>query len=314
VCVKLRDLCVLQRIPAECQKTLLLAPTNRSMTFAYSAAAAAEDAVSLEERSKMDDDDDSARISSGSNEPIVKKLDEDDDVDDDDTTTIVQRCVQRLQREGIRCVAFDMDLTAVAQHSRGRLRRDQHHLDAYLGKAVPAFVELVPALLAANIHVAVTTHSDQAEQCSNNNNIILGDELVRALLERYFAPTTGAVQQILVVAYNPRARGTLNCPHNKLKRHHMRCVREHFFANLQDKDDDSSAATTILLLDDTAAVVRDCRAHCGVRAIQVADPARGLQWSDLLRLGTRAETNEYNDHASGAAAAAAVASSCEAAL
>ena len=212
---------------------------------------------------------------------------------------IVRDCIALLHAQAIRCVAFDMDFTAVARHSRGRLRRDclQHE---YLDYAVPPFVALVPALHAAGIHVAITTHSDEAEFDSNNNNNnnnnggirhsthILGHELVQALLQRH-VPDPDVRRDILIVAYNPRVREeSHDYPH---KRFHMHRVRQHF-ADLDENHED--AAPQILLLDDTAAVVRDCRQHCHVRAIQVSQPETyALQWSDIFRLGTSAERAEY---------------------
>ena len=206
---------------------------------------------------------------------------------------MVRDCIALLHAQAIRCVAFDMDFTAVARHSRGRLRRDrlQHE---YLDYAVPPFVALVPALHAAGIHVAITTHSDEAEFDNNNGGIhrsthILGHELVQALLERH-VPDPDVRRDILIVAYNPRVREeSHDYPH---KRFHMHRVRQHF-ADLDENHEDD-AAPQILLLDDTAAVVRDCRQHCHVRAIQVSQPETyGLQWSDIFRLGTSAETAEY---------------------
>ena len=206
------------------------------------------------------------------------------------STSMVRDCIALLHRQKIRCVAFDMDLTAVARHSRGRLRRvDLQH--EYLDYAVPPFVELVPALHAAGIHVAITTHSDEAEfQCIPNSRSIhrsthiLGHELVQALLQRH-VPDSNVRRDIFIVAYNPRVREDTSrkYPH---KRFHMERVRQHF-ADLEHAHD-------ILLLDDTLAVVRDCRQQCGVRAIQVSQPeTHGLQWSDIFRLGTSAETVEY---------------------
>ena len=94
-----------------------------------------------------------------------------------------------LHRNGVRAVAFDMDQTAVAQHSRGRLRRTS--LDAYLGRAVPDFVRLVPLLQEAGIGVGIATHSDEAEydgRWVRPETHVLGSELARALLERSFEP------------------------------------------------------------------------------------------------------------------------------
>jgi len=199
---------------------------------------------------------------------------------------LVQDCLERLRQQQIRTVAFDMDLTAVAQHSRGRLPRQL--LEQFLDQAVEPFVQLVPALHRAGWNIAITTHSDEQEfglllnrlQNIRRETHIMGDELVAALLRRHFEETI--VNDILVVAYNPRARGTTHSETNRIKRYHMRRVQEHFGLE---------APHEILLLDDTWAVVKDCREHCGVRAIHV-DCSTGLQWLDVLRLGTGRETEQ----------------------
>lgn len=69
--------------------------------------------------------------------------------------------IQVLRQRGFRVVAFDMDLTAVAMHSRGRLRRDK--LNHYLEQATSDFVRLIPALFAEGFSLAIATHSDEAE-------------------------------------------------------------------------------------------------------------------------------------------------------
>jgi len=213
----------------------------------------------------------------------------------------IDACLALLRREKIRCVALDMDCTAVAQHSRGRLRRGKP-LEAFLSRATPAFVALVPALHRhGGFCIAVTTHSDEAEfedtskraddgsSRIHRDTHILGEELVTALLERYFTPEI--VRDVCIVAYNPRVRRggmTDDDERNKIKRYHMRQLQEHPWSGgggqrpLQPSE--------IVLWDDTDAVVRDCREHCGVRAVQVLDPDKGLQWSDVMRLGTDQET------------------------
>ena len=67
-------------------------------------------------------------------------------MDEDDDTSLVrlERCIALLKTNGIEVVVFDMDLTAVAQHSRGCLKRTE--LSQYLDCATPAFQKLVPLL------------------------------------------------------------------------------------------------------------------------------------------------------------------------
>ena len=55
--------------------------------------------------------------------------------------------VEALKDNGVKCVAFDMDQTLVARHSRGNLRRKNY--DWFKGHVTEAFVELVPRLSSA---------------------------------------------------------------------------------------------------------------------------------------------------------------------
>jgi hypothetical protein len=179
--------------------------------------------------------------------------------------------VSLLRRNGVRAVAFDMDQTAVAQHSRGRLRRT--HLDAYLSNVVPDFVRLVPLLQQAGIGVGIATHSDEAEYglFVKPETHILGSELARALLERCFEPSVAS--RCLVVAYNPRARGPEgSLQENRVKRYHVRHFRQHF---------DVEESHQILLVDDLDEVVDDCRSHCGTHAVKV-NPATGFYLQNVL--------------------------------
>lgn len=198
---------------------------------------------------------------------------------------IEQRCVTILRQRNVQVVAFDMDQTAVAMHSRGQLRRKD--LDNYLERAVPPFLQIVPALHAAGFGLAMATHSDEAEFSNVTNNSssnsstaivapdthILGHELATALLQRYF--THEIVQAFCIVAYNPRVRGESESESNKVKRYHMRKLQEHFHCV---KD-----SSQILFFDDTPSVVEDCRDHCGVQAILVNE-ATGFRWSDVLQM------------------------------
>jgi hypothetical protein len=188
---------------------------------------------------------------------------------------IVKRCIHALslQKLPVQVVAFDMDQTAVAVHSRGQLRRDQLH--NYLDKAVTPFLRVVPALHAAGYCLAMATHSDEAEFDATKGitpeTHILGHELAMALLQRYFS--SDVVAAFFIVAYNPRVRGDTD--ENRVKRYHMRQLQAHF--GIDD-------ASRILFFDDTPGVVEDCRDHCGTQAVLV-NAETGLQWSDFLQLG-----------------------------
>ena len=202
-----------------------------------------------------------------------------DQVDDKDVEATIQNCIDILRQMSCKVVAFDMDQTAVAMHSRGRLRRD--NLVDYMDKAVPPFVQLVPALHAAGFSLAIATHSDEAEFDSTAADItrgthIMGNELVTALLHHHFPKDI--VSAFCIVAYNPRVRGQIDSEENKIKRYHMRQLLEHF--------DDVDDVSHIVFFDDVPAVVQDCRDHCGVQAVQVDNPAAGLQWTDISQLLT----------------------------
>lgn len=184
------------------------------------------------------------------------------------------KCMELLRQHSIRLVVFDMDQTAVAAHSRGRLERTQ--LATFLDQATADFVRLIPRLFAAGVSMAIATHSDAAEYGRIDQQVqpethILGEELARALVERHFPVETA--RAFFIVAYNPRHRGNEGeLPDNNIKRHHMRMLKDHF--QVQDPAD-------ILFFDDVPHVVEDCRETCGVRAVLV-DPEVGFQLSDLI--------------------------------
>jgi beta-phosphoglucomutase-like phosphatase (HAD superfamily) len=73
------------------------------------------------------------------------------------------RCMELLKEHSIQLVVFDMDQTAVAAHSRGRLERSEPEFSTFLNHATPDFLSLIPRLFAANISMAIATHSDAAE-------------------------------------------------------------------------------------------------------------------------------------------------------
>jgi hypothetical protein len=126
-----------------------------------------------------------------------------------------------------KAVAFDMDQCIVACHSRGRLRRDE--LDSFLAKISPDFIALVPLLVARNVKLSITTHSDEAEYTPSKpeSTYIMGDELVRSVL---VAAAPALQDRFEVVAYNPYVRHhllLLLMPHMLAKKHHIREVRKH---------------------------------------------------------------------------------------
>lgn len=190
-------------------------------------------------------------------------------------TLQLPECVQLLRQHRIRLVVFDMDQTAVRQHSRGCLQRSQ--LRDYCQQATPAFRQLVPVLLEHKIHVAIATHSDEAEfvwDKPGKPNIhrsthILGAELAASLLETCFGREVAS--QIKIVAYNPSARGTKYSERDKVKRYHLRTLQEHH----------GVGGSEMLFFDDTPGVVQDCNQHCGVWTVLV-DANQGFGLSDLL--------------------------------
>jgi LmbE family N-acetylglucosaminyl deacetylase len=187
----------------------------------------------------------------------------------------LDEAAEALARLGVRVVAFDMDQTAVAMHSRGCLPRDPRALGEYLDRATPDFVDLVPLLRRSGIGVCIATHSDEAEYGGliRPSTHILGSELASALLDRCFDPKVA--QSVLVVAYNPRARGREGAlEENRVKRYYVRQIRSHFGVS-------AAASDQILLLDDLKEVVDDCRSYCGIRAVQV-DPRTGFRLQDVL--------------------------------
>jgi hypothetical protein len=189
----------------------------------------------------------------------------------------LDRCLELLQEHSIRLVVFDMDQTAVAAHSRGRLERSEPAFSTFLNSATADFVRLIPRLFAqGGVNMAIATHSDTAEYGVVDQQVvpethILGEELARALVDHHFPAEMSSF--IFIVAYNPRHRGAEGLlEDNRIKRHHMRVLTNHF--QIQDPAD-------ILFFDDVQHVVEDCRETCGVRAVLV-DPEVGFQLSDLI--------------------------------
>ena len=193
-----------------------------------------------------------------------------DTVDNALGSTPAEECVKRIQNHGIKVCVFDMDQTAVAMHSRGRMKRGNDLL-VYMEKATDAFKTLVPLMHKDGIQLAIATHSDEQEYgcIVQPATHILGEELARAMLEHTF--TAEVASTFFVVAYNPRVQGTKNDEQNKIKRFHFRKIMEHFEAKPEE----------ILFFDDVKTVVDDCNDHIGIKAIQV-DESVGFQYGDLL--------------------------------
>ena len=187
----------------------------------------------------------------------------------------IEECLHLIRQNKITTVVFDMDQTAVAMHSRGSLARKDVPL--FAGKATDGFLRLVPALHAAKIHLAIATHSDQAEYETGNHvheidrsTHILGQELATRLLEHCFSPHIAS--SFFIVAYNPKARGTKQDPLLCMKRFHMREIQKHY----------GVSSDQILFFDDTEPVVKDCQEYCGVPSVLV-DARKGFQLRDLVR-------------------------------
>jgi hypothetical protein len=172
-------------------------------------------------------------------------------------------------------VAFDMDQTAVARHSQGRMKRGTS-LEEFCNLVTPAFREIVPALQAAGIGLAIATHSDELElelkvkrHGLDPASYIIGSELVNAVLTTHFHDEM--VTAFRIVAYNPTVRGTKDDEGNKVKRYHMRCLQQWFGVEAHE----------ILFFDDIMHIVDDCAQACGVQAVLV-DASVGFQYNDLL--------------------------------
>lgn len=188
----------------------------------------------------------------------------------------IQTCIQLLHEHSIRVIAFDMDQTAVAVHSRGRLQRTDL-LHSFLAKVTRDFERLVPHLHAEGLHLAIATHSDEAEFKTGRQAMeidpathILGRELAAALLRHCFSDDVAT--SFFIVAHNPRAHDQMKDPLNCIKRYHMREIQKYFSVKPRE----------ILFFDDTEEVVTDCVDHCGVRAILV-DKEKGFEVADFIR-------------------------------
>jgi len=191
---------------------------------------------------------------------------------DQDLGSLLDQAIELIERHGVKVVAFDMDFTAVAAHSRGSLRRSC--LDEYALKSTKSFREIVPRLHHLGIGVAIATHSDEAEFSAARGVVpeshILGNELAVQVLKANFPPKI--VETVKVVAYQPNVRPEAAHDESFLyKRFHMRELCEHFKVKPGE----------ILFFDDLRHIVDDCKRYCNVHAIQV-DETRGFHLEDLI--------------------------------
>lgn len=185
-------------------------------------------------------------------------------------------------------VVFDMDLTAVSKHSRGRLERGTQ-LDDFLSFATVGFKTLVPELFKHGFYLAIATHSDETEFVTGRQasmihpkTHILGKELAKKLIEKHFSDDI--VSSFFIVAYNPRAHHQVEVVveeeenneeenNNKMKRYHFRQIRNHF-CDVEPKE--------IIFFDDTEEIVRDCKEFCNINAFQV-DQTFGFRLEDITK-------------------------------
>mmetsp|Transcript_19808 Transcript_19808/g.24020 ORF Transcript_19808/g.24020 Transcript_19808/m.24020 type:complete len:188 (+) Transcript_19808:238-801(+) len=180
--------------------------------------------------------------------------------------------LELLRSKGITTIAFDMDLTAVRQHSWGRLHRNE--LGAYLEKTSEDFKAIVPQLLDTHgFNIAICTRSDTAQYNANKDihpdTHIVGDELVNEVLKHAgFAEEIR--KKIFVIGYNHKAHGDEGLKEkNLLKRRHIRKVCQHFEVTPRE----------ILLFDDEQENVDDCE-RLGVFCVKI-DPEQGFLFSDF---------------------------------
>ena len=168
------------------------------------------------------------------------------------TSDEFDECVKLLCDNGIKVVAFDMDLTAVTDHSLGQLKRED--VDFYLSKVSKDFVSLVCELYEKGFNLAIATHSDEAEfgETIKKKTHILGKELATVLLKKYFSVEIFLAFHI--IAYNPKVREKGDLPENKFKRYHMREIQNYF--NVASKE--------IVFFDDCEPIIKDCQETCGV--------------------------------------------------
>lgn len=179
-----------------------------------------------------------------------------------------EELVEKLVSLDLDVVAFDMDQCAVAVHSNGSLRNEEHDIRAYVEKATPDFILVSKLLHQKGIKLAIATHSDAAEHGPTRplGEYILGDALVQRVLE-HAVPSIAA--SFKVVAYNPNARDNED-PNDAAKKFHIREIAEHY----------SVPPSRVLLFDDDINNVSDTAD--AFMSIQVSEKC-GFQISTALQ-------------------------------
>jgi hypothetical protein len=180
--------------------------------------------------------------------------------------------VALLKKHGIQVVIFDMDQTAVACHSQGRLLRSA--LPDYLRHTTLAFQRFVPLLYHHGMHLAMATHSDASEYNDDEIRVethIVGDELARAVVQHCCRNDESMMLAFCIVAYNPRCHADGHDELHRVKRYHMQVIQNRFGVKPHE----------MLLLDDTEEAIEDCRTYCGVHSVLI-DATKRLQENDLF--------------------------------
>ena len=168
-------------------------------------------------------------------------------------SALIQKEYQRYQADlladsivkntNIKAVVFDMDLTIVTKHSRGCLPRIL--LKSFINNTSNDFIYFARSLHRRGIKLAIATHSDSYEYnfIKSEDNFIIGDELVRAILE---STVPEIVNEFHIVAYNPTLRNDQDVL-NQNKKLHIRLISQHY--GVEEKD--------CLLFDDDEGNVRN---------------------------------------------------------
>jgi len=135
-----------------------------------------------------------------------------------------------VKNTNIKVVVFDMDLTIVTKHSRGCLPRIL--LKSFINNTSNDFIYFARSLHRRGIKLAIATHSDSYEYNSlkSEHNFIIGDELVRSILE---STVPEIANSFYIVAYNPTLRNDQDVL-NQNKRLHMRLISQHYGVKEED--------------------------------------------------------------------------------
>lgn len=145
-----------------------------------------------------------------------------------------------VRNTNIKVVVFDMDQTMVSTHSRGSLPRVL--ANSFVDKTSLDFVHFARSLHSRGIKLAVATHSDSKEYnfLKSPDNFIMGDELVKLVLETAVPDIANA---FYIIAYNPAIRNDGHLIDNQNKRLHIRLISQHYNVKQEDCllfDDDES--------------------------------------------------------------------------